>query len=281
MIRDITIGQYYPGYSQIHKLDTRLKILLTFGYMVSVFLAKDFLAYLVIFLSLCLVVATAEVPFRFILRGLRPVFLIIAFTFVLNLFMTQGTDLVRIGALHITREGVYTACYMALRIIFLIIGCSLLTFTTKPVKLTDGIEALLKPFVRFGLPAHELAMMMTIALRFIPTLLEETDKIMKAQQARGADFETGSIFRRAKAMVPIFIPLIVGAFRMASDLAMAMEARCYRGGEGRTKMHVFRFGRKDAQALALFCIYLAVILVERIFDLQTFMLEMLRTFGMI
>jgi energy-coupling factor transport system permease protein len=270
MIRDITIGQYYPGYSAIHKIDTRLKIILTIAYMVSVFLAADFVGYLVVFVSLAMVIVIAEVPARFILRGLRPVFLIILFTFVLNLFMTQGTDLVRVGILHITQEGVYTACYMALRIIFLIIGCSLLTFTTKPVKLTDGIESLLKPFTRFGLPAHELAMMMTIALRFIPTLLEETDKIMKAQTARGADFETGSIFRRAKNMIPIFIPLIVGAFRMAGDLAMAMEARCYRGGEGRTKLHVFRFRKRDAAAIVYFALYMLVVLLARVCHLQEF-----------
>ncbi|MDR1798053.1 MAG: energy-coupling factor transporter transmembrane protein EcfT [Clostridiales Family XIII bacterium] len=275
MIRDITIGQYYPGYSLVHRLDTRLKIILTFGYMVSIFLAADFLAYLLVFIGLAVVIAKSQVPLRFILRGLRPIFIIIAFTFVLNLFMTQGEVLVTLGPLHITQAGLYNACYMALRIIFLIIGCSLLTFTTKPVKLTDGIEALLKPFVRFGVPAHELAMMMTIALRFIPTLLEETDKIMKAQQARGADFETGSIFRRAKNMVPIFIPLIVGAFRMAADLAMAMEARCYRGGEGRTKMHEFRFGRKDTAAAAVFVVYLLLIVAERAVHAQAWLLATL------
>ncbi|MDR3305764.1 MAG: energy-coupling factor transporter transmembrane protein EcfT [Clostridiales Family XIII bacterium] len=268
MIRDITIGQYYPGYSAVHKLDTRLKIILTLAYMVSIFLAADFIGYLVIFVSLLIVVKVSGVPARFMLRGLRPVFIIIAFTFVINLFMTDGEVWLRLGPLKITEQGLYTACYMALRIVFLIVGCSLLTFTTKPVKLTDGIESLLKPFVRFGLPAHELAMMMTIALRFIPTLLEETDKIMKAQMARGADFETGSIFRRAKNMIPIFIPLIVGAFRMAGDLAMAMEARCYRGGEGRTKLHVFKWGRRDTGAIIAYAVYLALILAERWFEVQ-------------
>jgi len=182
--------------------------------------------------------------------------------------MTQGDVIVAFGALTITKQGLYTACYMALRIILLILDASMLTFTTKPVKLTDGIESLLKPVVRFGVPAHELAMMMTIALRFIPTLLEETDKIMKAQQARGADFETGNIFRRAKAMLPIFIPLIVGAFRMAADLAMAMEARCYRGGEGRTKLHVFAWKRRDTLAIVVFCGYVTLILLERVINLQ-------------
>ncbi|MDR3363729.1 MAG: energy-coupling factor transporter transmembrane protein EcfT [Clostridiales Family XIII bacterium] len=269
MIRDITIGQYYPGYSAVHKLDTRLKLVLVLAYMVSIFLVSDFVGYAVVLVSLALVVRLSQVPARFILRGLKPVFIIIAFTFILNLFMTKGDPIVTFGALAITEQGIYEACYMALRIIFLILGASMLTFTTKPVKLTDGIEYLLSPGTRFGVPAHELAMMMTIALRFIPTLLEETDKIMKAQQARGADFETGNIFRRAKAMIPIFIPLIVGAFRMASDLAMAMEARCYRGGEGRTKLHVFKLKRRDAAAIILYAAYLALIVLERIFDLQS------------
>ena len=268
MIRDITIGQYYPGYSALHRLDTRLKLILVLAYMVSIFLVNDFVGYVVVFFMLVSVVGVSKVPLRFILRGLRPIVIIIALIFLLNLVMTQGDVLVALGPVKITVQGIYTACYMALRMIFLILGASMLTFTTKPVKLTDGIEYLLKPGARFGMPAHELAMMMTIALRFIPTLLEETDKIMKAQQARGADFETGSIFRRAKALIPIFIPLIVGAFRMASDLAMAMEARCYRGGEGRTKLHVFAWKRNDTIAVVLFAVYVALILLERVFDLQ-------------
>jgi len=268
MIRDITIGQYYPGYSIVHKLDTRLKLILVLAFMVSIFLVSDFIGYAFVFIFLMIIISISKVPLRFILRGLKPIFIIIAITFFLNLFMTRGDVLVELGALTITRQGIYTACYMALRIIFLILGASLLTFTTKPVKLTDGIESLLKPGKRFGVPAHELAMMMTIALRFIPTLLEETDKIMKAQQARGADFETGSIFRRAKALIPIFIPLIVGAFRMAADLAMAMEARCYRGGEGRTKLHVFAWKRRDTLAVIIFCVFVALILLERVFNLQ-------------
>ena len=268
MIRDITIGQYYPGYSVLHKLDTRLKLILVLAFMVSVFLVTDFIGYAIVLIFLTVFITISKVPVRFILRGLKPIFIIIAITFTLNLFMTQGDVIVALGALTITKQGLYTACYMALRIILLILGASMLTFTTKPVKLTDGIESLLKPAVRFGVPAHELAMMMTIALRFIPTLLEETDKIMKAQQARGADFETGSIFRRAKAMLPIFIPLIVGAFRMAADLAMAMEARCYRGGEGRTKLHVFAWKRRDTLAIVVFCGYVTLILLERVINLQ-------------
>jgi energy-coupling factor transport system permease protein len=268
MIRDITIGQYYPGYSVVHRLDTRLKLILVLAYMVSIFLISDFIGYVVVFAFLASVIAVSKVPARFILRGLRPIFIIIVFMFALNLFMTQGDVIIAFGPLKITEQGLYAACYLALRIIFLILGASRLTFTTKPVKLTVGIESLLKPGVRFGVPAHELAMMMTIALRFIPTLLEETDKIMKAQQARGADFETGSIFKRAKALIPIFIPLIVGAFRMASDLAMAMEARCYRGGEGRTKLHVFKWKRHDTIAVIAFCVFVGLILLERYLDLQ-------------
>jgi len=268
MIRDITIGQYYPGYSVVHRLDTRLKLVLVLAFMVSVFLVSDFIGYAFVLIFLAVIISVSKVPLRFILRGLKPVFIIIALTFVLNLFITRGDVIVDLGALTITRQGLYTACYMALRIILLILGASMLTFTTKPVKLTDGIESLLKPGARFGVPAHELAMMMTIALRFIPTLLEETDKIMKAQQARGADFETGSIFRRAKALIPIFIPLIVGAFRMAADLAMAMEARCYRGGEGRTKLHVFAWKKRDTLAIVIFCAFVALILFERFFNLQ-------------
>ena len=268
MIRDITIGQYYPGYSVIHRLDTRLKLILVLAYMVSVFLVADFIGYAIVFAGLITVIAVSKVPPRFILRGLKPVYIIIALMFIINLFMIPGDVMATLGPLTITWQGLYQACYMALRIMLLILGASMLTFTTKPVKLTDGIESLLKPGVRFGVPAHELAMMMTIALRFIPTLLEETDKIMKAQQARGADFETGSIFRRAKALIPIFIPLIIGAFRMASDLAMAMEARCYRGGEGRTKLHVFSWKRYDTFAVIIFSGYIALLLLERYFNVQ-------------
>ncbi|MDR0357541.1 MAG: energy-coupling factor transporter transmembrane protein EcfT [Clostridiales Family XIII bacterium] len=265
MIRDITIGQYYPEYSKIHKLDPRLKIVVTLVYIVSLFLVKDFIGYAIVFASIGLVVAMSKVPIRFILRGLKPIFLIIAFTFTLNMLMTKGTILWSWGFVRITEEGLYNAVFMALRLIFLIIGSSLLTLTTKPIKLTDGIESLLKPFKKMGLPVHELAMMMTIALRFIPTLLEETDKIMKAQQARGADFETGGLIKRAKAMIPLLIPLFVGAFRIAQDLAMAMEARCYHGGEGRTKLNALKFRGRDAAAIIFVVIYLSAVVAERIF----------------
>ena len=275
MIRDITLGQYYPGYSVIHKLDSRLKIILTLCFMVAVFVANDFVGYIVVFIYIASTIKISKVPVKYILRGLKPVFLILAFTFILNMLMTDGTIVVKFWIFKITYEGIYRALFMVFRIVFLIIGSSLLTFTTKPVKMTDGIESLLKPFVRFGLPAHELAMMMTIALRFIPTLLEETDKIMKAQIARGADFETGSIFKRAKNLIPIFIPLLISAFRMAGDLAMAMEARCYRGGEGRTKLHVLELKKRDAGAVIVFIVFFAVVILTRVLSIQTLLLGLI------
>lgn len=265
MIRDITLGQYYPGYSIVHKLDPRLKIFVTLIYITSLFVVKNFWGYIAVVAGIGTVIALSKVPPRFILRGLKPILLIIIFTFALNMFMTNGKTLWQWGFLRVTEEGLHNAVFMALRLIFLIVGSSLLTLTTKPMKLTDGIESLLKPFRRFGLPAHELAMMMTIALRFIPTLLEETDKIMKAQQSRGADFESGSIFRRAKALVPLLVPLFVGAFRIAQDLAMAMEARCYRGGEGRTKLNALKYRRRDGLSLIFVVLYMAAVIGERIF----------------
>jgi energy-coupling factor transport system permease protein len=242
-----------------------LKIFVTLAFIVSLFLVGGFSGYAIALLALGVVIGVSKVPLRFILRGLKPIFIIILFTFSLNLFMTKGETLVHFLFLTITYEGVYNALFMVLRLMFLIVGSSLLTLTTKPVKLTDGIESILKPFRRIGVPAHELAMMMTIALRFIPTLLEETDKIMKAQQARGADFESGGLVKRAKALIPLLVPLIVGAFRIASELAMAMEARCYRGGEGRTKLHVLKFRRRDALGIVFTGIYLGAIVAERIF----------------
>jgi energy-coupling factor transport system permease protein len=265
VIRDITIGQYYPGDTPVHRLDPRLKITVTLVFIVTLFIVRDFLGYAVAIAALGGVIAVSRVPLHFILRGLKAIFLIILFTFMLNMFMTAGTPLVRLGFLTITREGLYNAVFMGLRLVLLIVGSSLLTLTTKPIKLTDGIESLLGPLRVFGVPAHELAMMMTIALRFIPTLLEETDKIMKAQMARGADFESGSILRRAKNLIPILVPLFISAFRIAQDLAMAMEARCYRGGEGRTKLHALRFGRRDAVASLLTGLFVALILLERVY----------------
>lgn len=264
MIRDITLGQYYPGNSWIHKLDPRIKIMATILYVVALFVVDDFIGFAIAFVGLVGVVLISKVPFRFILRGLKPVFLIIAFTFIINLFMIKGEVLVSFWVLEITKEGVRTAVFMAVRLVLLIIGSSLLTLTTKPISLTDGIEALLSPFKKLGLPAHELAMMMTIALRFIPTLLEETDKIMKAQQARGADFESGNLMRRAKALIPILVPLFISAFRIAQDLAMAMEARCYGGNIKRTRMNGMKLKSRDLAASILFLLFLGLIVAQRI-----------------
>lgn len=265
MIRDITLGQYFPGNSKIHKLDPRTKIIITFAYIITLFLVKDFLGFAIAVAFISLIILVSKVPLKFIFKGLKPIFFIIIFTFTINMFMTKGETLVQLGFLTITKEGLYNAFFMGLRLILLIIGSSLLTLTTKPINLTDGIERLLSPFRRIGVPAHELAMMMTIALRFIPTLLEETDKIMKAQMARGADFETGNIIRRAKSLIPLLVPLFISAFRIAQDLAMAMEARCYRGGDARTRMNAMTFGRRDILATLLMVGFIALIVIETYF----------------
>ncbi|HZK62170.1 MAG TPA: energy-coupling factor transporter transmembrane component T [Anaerovoracaceae bacterium] len=264
MIRDITLGQYYPGDSWIHKLDPRTKIISTFVYLIALFLVTDFWGFLIAVAGISMVVAISRVPLSFILKGLKPVFIIILFTFVINMFMTKGEVLISWKFLEITREGLYNAFFMGIRLVLLIIGSSILTLATKPIKLTDGIESLLGPLKKIGVPAHELAMMMTIALRFIPTLLEETDKIMKAQMARGADFESGNIFKRAKSLIPLLIPLFISAFRIAQDLAMAMEARCYSGGENRTRMTAMAYGKRDILATFGLIAFVAAILLERI-----------------
>ena len=264
MIRDITLGQYYPGSSWVHRLDSRTKIIATLVYVAAIFVVPDFIGFAIAFLALAAVIAISGVPLKFLLRGLKPVFFIIALTFILNLFMIPGDVLVKWGFLTITEQGLHTAVFMGIRLVLLIIGASMLTLTTKPINLTDGIESLLKPFEKVGLPAHDLAMMMTIALRFIPTLLEETDKIMKAQQARGADFETGNIIRRAMSLIPILVPLFISAFRIAQDLAMAMESRCYGGSGKRTRMNAVKLGENDAVGFVLTAAFLAVIILERI-----------------
>lgn len=263
MIRDITLGQYYPGRSVIHRLDARTKIIATLLYIVELFIVNNFQGFLIAAAALFAVIAASRVPLRFIFRGLTAIFLIIAFTFFLNLFMTDGRVLWQWKFLKITYEGLSRAFFMAVRLVLLIIGSSMMTLTTKPIELTDGLEKLLKPLSRLGLPSHELALMMTIALRFIPTLMEETDKIIKAQQARGADFESGSLIQRARNLVPILIPLFVSSFRIASDLALAMEARCYHGGDGRTRMNEIHFHRGDAVAAVLMVLFLAVIIASR------------------
>ena len=245
MLRDITIGQYFPGKSILHRLDPRMKILLTLGYIVMLFCAANAAGLVVGVLFLALCYGVSKIPPRMILKSLRPVVPIIVFTSVLNMFFVDGTPIFHWWILRITVEGVKTAVFMSVRILCLIAGTSLLTYTTSPIALTDGIERLCNPLKRFKLPVHELAMMMTIALRFIPTLIEETDKIMSAQKARGADLESGGLMQRARALIPILIPLFVSAFRRADELALAMECRCYRGGEGRTRMKQLRLYPRD------------------------------------
>lgn len=263
MIRDITLGQYYPEQSVIHRLDARTKVLGTLLYIIEIFLVNSFAGFGLVILALGVLIGISKVPVRFIFRGLKAVVFIILLTFLLNLFMFDGTVLWHWKFLTITYEGLYRSCFMALRLILLIIGTSMLTLTTKPMELTDGLEKLLKPFNRFGLPSHEIALMMSIALRFIPTLLEETDKIMKAQQARGADFESGNLIQRVKNMIPILIPLFVGSFRIAQDLALAMEARCYHGGVGRTRMKEIVFSRRDGVAGVLLAVFLGIVIASR------------------
>lgn len=263
MIRDITLGQYYLEQSVIHRLDARTKILGTLLYIIEVFLVNSFAGFGLVILALGILIGISRVPVRFIFKGLKAVVFIILLTFVLNLFMFDGTVLWHWKFLTITYEGLYRSCFMALRLILLIIGTSMLTLTTKPMELTDGLEKLLKPFNRLGLPSHEIALMMSIALRFIPTLLEETDKIMKAQQARGADFESGNLMQRVKNMIPILIPLFVGSFRIAQDLALAMEARCYHGGVGRTRMKEIVFSRRDGVAGVLLAVFLGIVIASR------------------
>ena len=265
MLNNITMGQYYPVDSRIHRLDPRIKLILTIVFIVTVFMAKTFLGYAIILGFVWLTSRMANVPFRMLLRGLKPLRLIIILTFLLNLFFTPGeTVWVEFWVIRIAKEGLLQASFYSLRLVFLVIGTSLLTLTTSPVSLSDGIEILLTPLKKIHFPAHELAMMMTIALRFIPTLLEETDKIMKAQMARGADFESGNLITRAKAMVPLLVPLFVSAFRRAGDLAMAMESRCYHGGEGRTRLRVLKITRNDWIACGAMIVLLGLIILEGI-----------------
>lgn len=264
MLTDLTLGQYYPGDSFMHRMDPRAKILCTMIIIIAIFLAQSFWSYLLITLFILLSIAVSSVPYCMIWRALKPLWFILVFTFGIHLFTTPGTMLVSMGWFHISEEGLIKGTYMTLRLVYLIAFSSLLTYTTSPIVLTDGIEALLTPFKRFGVPAHELAMMMTIALRFIPTLLEETDRIMKAQTSRGADFTSGNLIKRAKSMVPVLVPLFISAFRRADDLATAMEARCYHGGEGRTKMHLLQYGRRDGIGFAAVAAVTILLLVMRI-----------------
>ena len=260
MLRDITIGQYYPADSPLHRLDPRVKIVGTLLYMISLFLPKNLLGYGVAVIFLTSIIWLSKVQVKFIVKGLKPIVVLLMITVLFNLFLTgTGTILWSAGIFKITDEGLRTAVYMAVRLVFLIMGASLMTFTTTPNALTDGLERLLKPLGKIKVPVHEIAMMMSIALRFIPILLEETDKIMKAQIARGADLESGNIIQKAKNMVPILVPLFVSAFRRANDLATAMEARCYYGGEGRTKMKPLIYKNHDYIAYAIMILYVAAV----------------------
>ncbi len=263
MLNNITLGQYYPVKSPIHSLDPRTKILLTVALIVAVFLVHSLVGYALLLLFLYAVCRVANIPFKMLLRGLKPLRFILLLTFLLNLFFaTEGKPLVQWSFITITDSGIRHAVHYSLRLLFLVMGTSLLTLTTSPIMLSDGLELLMSPLKKLHFPAHELAMMMSIALRFIPTLMDETDKIMKAQMARGADFETGNLIARAKAMVPLLVPLFVSAFRRAGDLAMAMEARCYHGGEGRTRLRVLRMGRNDLVAALCVAGLIALLVLE-------------------
>ena len=262
MLKDITLGQYFPGNTVAHKLDPRTKILLVVLYIVALFCAKGVVGYALMALCLAVCVRISKVGIKQLVRGLKPVLFIIIFTGLLNLFFVPGeTYLFQWGFLRISEEGLRNAVFMVLRIMLLIMGTFLMTYTTSPISLTDGLERLLNGLKRFHVPVHELAMMMSIALRFIPTLIEETDKIMSAQKARGADFESGNIIQKAKALIPILVPLFISAFRRADELATAMECRCYQGGEGRTKMKLLRYQRNDFLAFGGFGALVAVVAV--------------------
>ena len=271
MLKDITLGQYFPIDSFVHKLDARIKILSVIIYVIAIFFAENIWSYLFVALFTLSVIKISKIPVKLILKSLKPLVFLVTFTAVLNIFMTSGTIVkvngypLHFGFLKITYEGLYTALKMAVRLIFLVMGTSLLTFTTSPISLTDGIEKLLNPFKKIGVPAHEMAMMMTIAIRFIPTLIEETDKIMKAQKARGADFESGNLIKRVKAMIPILVPLFVSSFRRADELAIAMESRCYHGGEGRTRMKELKIKTRDIFAFFVVLLFPAVIILINIF----------------
>lgn len=263
MLSDITIGQYFPGSSILHRLDPRTKVVLLFFYLVLIFVCRSAISYAMLTALTFVLMLLSKVPMGTMLRSLKPLWWIILFTFVIHLFSTPGEELAQVWIFSLTWEGIVEGFYISLRLVLLILLSSLLTFTTSPIKLTDAMEELLSPFKRFGVPAHELAMMMTIALRFVPTLIQETDRIMKAQQSRGADFQDGSIAKRLRAFVPVLVPLFLSAFRRADDLAMAMEARCYRGGEGRTQMKALKVTSIDYVAWGFTVLLIAAVIVLR------------------
>ena len=268
MLKDITLGQYFPGQSVIHRLDPRTKLTMLVVYIVALFLAEGWVSYGLVFLFLAVVIRLSTIPLKSILRGMKPLVMILIFTGVLNLFFTQdGEVLVKFWVLTVTSGGLSRALMMMARILMLISGTFLLTYTTSRSALTDGLEALMNPLKKVGVPVHELSMMMCIALRFIPTLIEETDKIMSAQKARGADFESGSLTDRAKALIPILVPLFISAFRRADELATAMECRCYQGGEGRTKMKQLHYHREDFLSYCAGAVLLVAVIVLKTFAL--------------
>lgn len=258
MLRDITLGQYYQTESVIHRLDPRVKLVTTVVFIISLFLFDGILGYLFAALFLAMTIKLSRVPFKFMVKGMKAIVFLLMITVVFNMFLTPGEPIVTLWKLTLTKEGVRLAVYMAVRLSLLVIGSSIMTLTTTPNQLTDGLEKLLNPLKKLKFPVHEIAMMMSIALRFIPILLEETDKIMKAQIARGADFESGNLIKKAKSMIPLLVPLFISAFRRANDLAMAMEARCYRGGEHRTKMKPLQYKKIDACAYGIVVVYLVV-----------------------
>lgn len=268
MLKDITLGQYFPGNSPIHLLDPRTKLIMLVVYIVALFVAANWISYAVVFLFLVVTIAISQIPLKSIVRGMKPLVMILIFTGILNVFFTAGeTVLLSFWVITITLEGVVRAVFMMSRILMLITGTFLLTYTTSPIALTDGLESLLNPLKKLRLPVHELSMMMCIAMRFIPTLIEETDKIMSAQKARGADFESGKLMQRVKALVPILVPLFISAFRRADELATAMECRCYHGGDGRTKMKLLRYKLRDFKAFGIGVLLLAAIIVLHYFGL--------------
>ena len=268
MLKDVTLGQFFPGKSVIHRLGPRTKLLILVGYIVALFLAVSWLSYGVVFVFLAVSIAISGIPLKSFFKGMKPLMFILLFTGILNLFFTQGeTVLVQIWTISITLEGVIRAFFMVFRILMLVTGTFLLTYTTSPIALTDGLEALLSPLKKIKLPVHELSMMMCIALRFIPTLVEETDKIMSAQKARGADFESGNLVQRVKALVPILVPLFISAFRRADELATAMECRCYQGGDGRTKMKLLRMHGCDYGSFLVAALLITAVCVLRGFGL--------------
>ncbi len=261
MLKDITLGQFFPGNSFLHRLDARTKLILTMVFIVALFLCKSFCSYGLALVFLAVAIFISRIPLKSLFKGLKPLLIIIVFTALINMFYTPGRVLVEFWVLKITAEGLLNALFLVLRIVLLISGTFLLTYTTSPIDLTDGLESLLSPLKKLRFPVHELALMMSIALRFIPTLIEETDKIISAQKARGADFESGNIFRRAKALIPILVPLFISAFRRADELATAMEARCYHGGQGRTKMKQLKYHKEDAIAAVVTVFVLAGIII--------------------